>query len=88
MAAVANLEELPFLQLASALIKGGSQVKTLHKLWLQFEDDRGRFGRFGWCVECSKAFWVAFPAPRTSSARGESETDGFPMDTVDASLDC
>jgi len=38
VAAVANLEELPFLQLASALIKGGSQVKTLHKLWLQFED--------------------------------------------------
>ena len=37
VAEIANLEELPFVELASVLIKGGTQIKMLHKLWLQYE---------------------------------------------------
>jgi hypothetical protein len=37
VAEIGNLEELPFVELASSFIKGGTQVQMLHKLWLQYE---------------------------------------------------
>jgi hypothetical protein len=37
VAEIANLEELPFVELASSFIKGGTQVQMLHKIWLQYE---------------------------------------------------
>ena len=37
VAEIGNLEELPFVELASSFIKGGTQVQMLHELWLQYE---------------------------------------------------